>query len=67
MKKETTAAHYGIEQRVFAWKVVFYEGGEKVYKQGAAADKFARKSIMAGKWCSLHALTIDGWIEAAAC
>ena len=63
----STAEKYGVTERVFAYKVVFYEGGEKVYKQGAAADKFAHKCIMAGKWCSLHALTWDGWVELAAC
>lgn len=63
----STAEKYGVTERVFAYKVVLYEGGEKKYKQGAAADKFANKCIMAGKWCSLHALTERGWVELAAC
>ena len=63
----STAEKYGVTERVYAYKVVFYEGGEKVYRKGAYADKFARKCIMAGKLCSLHALTDDGWVELAAC
>lgn len=67
MKKQTIKEQYQIEEKVYAWKVSFYEGGEKEYKSGAAADKFARKCAREGKWCSLNALTIDGWKEICCC
>ena len=67
MKKQTIKDYYGIEEQVYAWKVSFYEGGEKQYKSGAAADKFARKCAREGKWCSLLALTMDGWQEVCCC
>lgn len=57
MKKQTIKEQYQIEEKVYAWKD----------KSGAAADKFARKCAREGKWCSLNALTIDGWKEICCC
>lgn len=58
---------YDTTEKFYGYKVCFYDGGEKEYKQGAAADKFARKCALAGKWCSLNGLTDKGWMEIAAC
>lgn len=67
MKKQTTAERFEITERVFAWKVAFYDGGEKIYKSGAAALKFANKEIHKGHLCEIDYLTMDGWKQAAAC
>ena len=48
---------YDTTEKFYGYKVCFYDGGEKEYKQGAAADK----------WCSLNGLTDKGWMEIAAC
>lgn len=57
---------YGFASKTYGFKVAF-DGKEVFYKQGAAADKFARKLAGDGKYCSLYALTNDGWEELATC
>lgn len=58
---------YGLAKKAYAFKVSFYDGTERNYKSGAAADKCARRNALAGHYCALLALTDDGWEELAAC
>lgn len=58
---------YGLAKKAYAYKVSFYDGTERDYKNGAAADKYARRNALAGHFCALFALTDDGWEELAAC
>lgn len=62
-RKQTTAERFGIEKRVFAAKA----GSTVDYKSLAAAYKRCNKDIANGLAMSLHALTVDGWIECGAC
>ena len=74
-KKQTTAERFGIEKRVFAAKICYYDiegngkqaGATVYYKSLAAACKRCSKGIANGLSMSLHALTADGWVECGAC
>ena len=74
-RKQTTAERFGIEKRVFAAKICYYDiednaawAGVRVdYKSLAAAYKRCSKDIENGLSMSLHALTSDGWVECGAC
>lgn len=74
-RKQTTAERFGIEKRVFAAKICYYDiedngkqaGATVDYKSLAAAYKRCNKDIANGLAMSLHALTADGWVECGAC
>ena len=74
-KKQTTAERFGIEKRVFAAKICYYDiegngkqaGATADYKSLAAAYKRCNKDIANGLSMSLHALTADGCVECCAC
>ena len=74
-RKQTTAERFGIEKRVFAAKICYYDiedngkqaGTTVDYKSLAAAYKRCSNDIANGLTMSLHALTADGWIECGAC
>lgn len=74
-KKQTTAERFGIEKRVFAAKICYYDiegngkqaGATADYKSLAAAYKRCNKDIANGLSMSLHVLTVDGWVECCAC
>ena len=73
-KKQTTAERFGIEKRVFAAKICYYDiegngkqaGATADYKSLAAAYKRCNKDIANGLSMSLHELTADGWVECCA-
>lgn len=74
-RKQTTAERFGIDNRVFAAKICYYDidgngkhaGATVDYKSLAAAYKRCNKDIANGLAMSLHALTADGWVECGAC
>ena len=74
-RKQTTAERFGIEKRVIAAKICYYDiedngkqaGATVDYKSLAAAYKRCNKDIENGLAMSLHALTSDGWVECGAC
>lgn len=74
-KKQTTAERFGIEKRVYAAKICYYDindngaqaGAIVDYKSLAAAYKRCNRDIANGLSMSLHALTSDGWVECGAC
>lgn len=64
---------YGRTEKFIAFNVSYYnrEEAPKTYKNGAAADRYARKCAANGRFCALNGLAIteDGseWVEIAAC
>lgn len=50
---------FGFDGPAYGYVVRYYDGGEKWFKQGAAACKHAEKCARDGRFCSLNVLTCD--------